>query len=156
MRTAFALATVALGGCGGPRRSSPPPVMANRAPAPEPTLGGLGADEVSDRVPVVRVAPAGTELDGEKAVIRAYVKRNVDRVTACYERALVAEPELTGEVVATFTVEPDGRVSASTATGVAAGLAACVAGAIAQIRFPPRPTGGRLGVKHPFVFGAAD
>jgi hypothetical protein len=99
--------------------------------------------------------PVGDVIgDYDKATIRRYVRRELPALQYCYEHELLARPELAGEIVATFFVQPDGKVSASTAIGFDPTVASCVADVLASIEFPA-PRGGGIEVKYPFVFEKA-
>lgn len=103
-------------------------------------------------LPTVRIG-APDHGDGlDKAVIRRYIKRSLDKISYCYEKALIDAPDLEGTVAARFTIGADGKVASSDATGVNPVVSTCVAGVIATIEFP-RPTGGgAVTVNYPFVF----
>jgi hypothetical protein len=57
----------------------------------------------------------------------------------CYEKQLLATPNIRGDVKVIFTVTQNGIVAASTGSGVHAEVSSCVAGVIRNIEFP-RPT----------------
>jgi hypothetical protein len=67
--------------------------------------------------------------------IAKVVKRAKKKLLACYDAALVTTPDLEGTVAATFMIEPDGTVSAATATGLADDVHTCVAGALEKLSF---------------------
>jgi hypothetical protein len=90
--------------------------------------------------------------DLDKAIIRRYVKREIPRITACYEKALVANPDLAGTVQTQFFISPNGAVATADATGMDPDVAACVADIIKSIEFPKPKGGGGVQVNYPFSF----
>jgi hypothetical protein len=68
--------------------------------------------------------------------VRRHLKRHLMVLLHCYELGLEHAPALTGTVVASFTVESSGRISAANATGPSE-VSACMAGVIREIRLPP-------------------
>lgn len=92
--------------------------------------------------------PNGCGLD--KAIIRRYVKRNMEKIRYCYEMQLLANPSLDGTVLASFVISPTGTVINSKASGVDDKVASCVAGVVGAIAFP-RP-GDAVQVNYPFTF----
>jgi hypothetical protein len=117
------------------------------------TGGGRGGMRGRSKdVPTVRIGQPSAQGDLDKAIIRRYIKRNLQKITYCYEKTLVNEPGLAGTVKAKFTIEPTGLVSSSTASGVHADVADCVARVIHAIEFPKPKGGGGVHVSYPFVF----
>ncbi len=118
------------GGTGGLRRRAalPPTVK----PGPAETCGG-----------------DGNCLD--KDLIRRYVRRNIEKISYCYEKQLLATPGLEGTVVANFTLNGNGRVVQSTATGVDATVSSCIAQVISTVQFPKVGDTGLYPIKYPFV-----
>jgi hypothetical protein len=103
--------------------------------------------------PVIGQPTGSGDLD--KAIIRRYIKRNVDKIAYCYERELLAKPGIHGEVLVSFFITPTGGVQQATGKGFDASVANCVAGVIGRIEFP-RPTGGGgVQVNYPFIFNPA-
>ena len=100
----------------------------------------------------VRVGQPSATGELDKAIIRRYIKRNINKVRYCYERELVTKKTLQGTVTASFTIGVDGRVRSSTATGMGnKNVESCVASVIARIAFP-QPKRGEVIVKYPFTF----
>ncbi len=108
--------------------------------------GGGGAN------PSVRIGNPTANGDLDKAIIRRYIKRNLPKISYCYEQQLLVRPTLEGTVTATFLIEPSGQVGSSNATGVDPEVAACVAGVIRAIEFPKPRGGGSVQVSYPFIF----
>ncbi len=90
----------------------------------------------------------------DKSIIRRYIKRHIAKIAYCYERELLARPQLQGTLQVRFTIAPTGNVVAVTATGVDEGVAACVADVIRNIVFPS-VSDTAVVVNYPFTFRAA-
>jgi Ca-activated chloride channel family protein len=94
-------------------------------------------------------AAAGTI---DRAILRRYIRRRLDAVRYCYEKALVARPELRGTVTAHFTVSASGRVQGASATGLGdREVDACIVKVIESIEFPAVPDGTPTAVNYPFT-----
>jgi len=106
--------------------------------------GGLGNGKID-----LGQRAGGGQLD--KAIIRRYVRRNLQKIVSCYETQRAAKPTIEGTVVATFTIKSDGTVADSNASGVDPEVASCIAGVIGAIEFP-KPKGGVVVVSYPFAF----
>lgn len=85
------------------------------------------------------------------ALIRRQIVRDLAKFTYCYEKGLLARPELSGTVTAHFFIAPSGLVARADATGVDAVIASCVVTMIKRIEFP-KPRGGGVQVTLPFSF----
>jgi hypothetical protein len=90
----------------------------------------------------------------DKAVIRRYIRRQLDKVRYCYEKELLAHPELAGTIATEFLIEPDGTVSSSTAHGISDAVDSCVADVMSHIVFPAAQTHMPTSVHYPFTFRA--
>jgi flavin-dependent dehydrogenase len=90
------------------------------------------------------------ELD--KAIIRRYVKRNIQKLRYCYEKELIAKTKLKGTITATFVIGADGKVTSAKATGLKDGAAVeeCYGRMIEMIAFP-KPKTGEVTVTYPFT-----
>ncbi len=100
-------------------------------------------------VPTVANAADPGNLD--KAIIRRYVKRNVQKLQYCYEKELLAKQNLAGTVATQFTITEQGVVGSVTASGVDPTVSSCMANVIKGIEFPkPKGTGG-VTVSYPFT-----
>ena len=91
----------------------------------------------------------------DKAIIRRYVKRNIQKIMYCYEKELLVKPKLAGTVMVEFFIQPSGSVAQSTGTGVDGEVARCVARVIKAIEFPKPKGGGGVQVNYPFTFRPA-
>lgn len=115
------------GRLGGAHRTRPPQVR-------------MGATEVSGRLP--------------PEVIQRIVRQNFGRFRACYERALAANPNLTGRIAIRFVIGTDGTAKGATVQSSELGdaeMASCITGAFAGLTFPV-PEGGIVTVTYPLVF----
>ena len=103
-------------------------------------------------VPSIRLGQPNAMGDLEKPIIRRYIKRNVAKLVYCYEKELLASPELAGTVNTQFFIAPTGAVSSIAANGVSSKVAACIARVIREIEFPKPKDGGGVQVNFPFTF----
>jgi hypothetical protein len=87
----------------------------------------------------------------DKSIVRRYVKRALPKIQFCYEKELLASPQLAGEVTTSFLIGLDGKVQESNASGVSVAVASCVNEVIRAIEFP-RAQDGATEVHYPFTF----
>jgi hypothetical protein len=106
-------------------------------------------------VPSVSIGQPSANGDLDKAIIRRYIKRNIQKITYCYEKQLLAKPGLAGTVSTSFFITPNGTVQNSAGQGVDPEVATCVAGVISGIEFPKPKGGGGVQVNYPFTFRPA-
>jgi hypothetical protein len=106
-------------------------------------------------VPTVSIGQPNAQGDLDKAIIRRYIKRNIQKIQYCYEKELLAKPGLQGTVSTQFFISPNGNVTASNGTGVDPTVASCVADVIHGIEFPKPKGGGGVQVNYPFTFHPA-
>jgi pSer/pThr/pTyr-binding forkhead associated (FHA) protein len=109
----------------------------------------------SSAVPTVSIGQPNAQGDLDKAIIRRYIKRNIQKITYCYEKQLLAKPGLSGTVSTQFFITPNGNVASSTGSGVDPEVANCVADVIKGIEFPKPKGGGGVQVNYPFTFRPA-
>lgn len=120
--------------------------------------GSFGRVEVGGRAAFKPKLVVGTaQLTGtlDKQIIRRYIRRNVAEIRHCYEQALISHPTLAGSVIATFSLDADGRVLAANATGMDPDVDACITDVVRAIEFPKVPGGGVTQVTYPFTFAVA-
>ena len=116
--------------------------------------GSVSVSGHSAAVPAITInAPAVVSGSLDRTVIRRYIQRNIQKITYCYERELMAHPRLHGTVEAHFVIGSTGRVESATATGVDDRVSACVADVVRQIEFPAAE---RVIVNYPFTFRSAN
>ncbi|HET9992998.1 MAG TPA: AgmX/PglI C-terminal domain-containing protein, partial [Kofleriaceae bacterium] len=109
----------------------------------------------SSAVPTVSIGQPNAQGDLDKAIIRRYIKRNIQKITYCYEKQLLAKPGLSGTVSTQFFISPNGNVTVSTGSGVDPEVSSCVADVIHGIEFPKPKGGGGVQVNYPFTFRPA-
>jgi hypothetical protein len=105
-----------------------------------------------DAGPAVAIGQPNAVGDLDKAVIRRYIKQNIQKITYCYEKQLLVKESLEGTVSTQFFISPNGSVAAANASGVDPDVASCVAGVIKGIQFPKPKGGGGVQVNYPFTF----
>jgi hypothetical protein len=105
--------------------------------------------------PTVSIGQPDAALgDLDKAIIRRYVKRNIQKIQYCFEKQLLVHPALGGTVTAEFFITPSGEVATSKASGVDREVSSCIADVIKSIVFPkPKGSGGVM-VHYPFVLAS--
>jgi hypothetical protein len=113
------------------------------------TGAGYGVRVGPSGGPTVALGQPSAKGQLDKAIIRRYLKRNLRKLSACYEQGLLALPKLAGTLEARFVITHEGKVAEATAIGVDPGVASCVADVIKAIEFP-RPGGdGDVHVSYP-------
>lgn len=90
----------------------------------------------------------------DKAIVRRYLKRNIQKLQFCYERQLLAKPGLEGPVQVQFFIKPDGTVASANAAGVDPEVSACIRQVVINIQFPQVPGGGGVQAQIPISFRA--
>jgi hypothetical protein len=145
---------------------SGPAVLGNRAmeqpPSSASTCYRPDAEEFSSlilRGMTVKEAVAKGVLGSlDKEDIHAVIGTKTTESTACYERALAAQPHLSGRVTVQFVVAGDGLVQASRLESSTLSLrptAICVAQRVCTWRFPKTTGGAPVVVTYPFNFAPA-
>jgi len=112
--------------------------------------GGMRGRPAS--VPTVSIGQPEVRGDLDKAIIRRYIKRNIQKIQYCYERELLANPALEGIVAARFVIAASGSVATAQASGVSENVASCIARVIKDIDFPRPPNNAVVQVSYPFTF----
>src|SRR5688572_7758518 len=80
-------------------------------------------------------AATGVPATRDKPGIRGVVKQHIPKITYCYEKQLLVKPNLAGTTLVSFTIAPDGTVSAATGSGFDADVDACVASVVSGMVF---------------------
>ena len=89
--------------------------------------------------------------------IRDVVKRRAGALTSCYERQLLAHPELSGKIIVFWKIGLDGKVteaSIKSSTMNNSSVESCLTSTVRRLQFD-KPDGGICVVEFPFVFSAA-
>ena len=99
---------------------------------------------------------SGAKVKGSlsKEDISRVVNSNIHAVQACYEKALLRNPGLSGRIVFDWTVKSDGRVSGVRVRSSTLGnsdVSSCISTKIKKWKFP-RPKGGEVIITYPFLF----
>jgi hypothetical protein len=101
-------------------------------------------------MPTVSIAMPVAAGSLDKTTIKRHIKRRIQQISYCYERELLARPQLEGTVMTRFRLLR-GRVLHVEASGVDPTVARCVADVIATIEFPSTDEGA-IEVNYPFHF----
>jgi hypothetical protein len=91
----------------------------------------------------------------EKETIRQVIRRDHREVKACYERALLHQPQLAGRVTIQFVITGRGAVSDSRLSSSSLGspeTEICLAERACRWQFPATNGGGTVVVAYPFNF----
>lgn len=78
------------------------------------------------------------------AVVASVMQANMNRFHVCHGAGLPQSATISGEVIVTFVIEPDGHVSGPRDTGGTFpddAVRRCIVSAVAQLSFPDPPTG---------------
>lgn len=104
-------------------------------------------------VSAAAVPDAGGQLDAE--IIRREIRGHHLRTWGCYERNLAADSVTDFRVVLTFTISPAGQVDGVEARSSisAPDVESCLVAEAKTWRFP-KPKGGPVPVRYPFIFKA--
>ncbi len=116
------------------------------------SCGGGGMRGRRATVPVVTIGLPTVTGDLDKAIIRRYIKRNMMKLTYCYEKQLLAKPKLQGTVRVEFVIGGNGLVTSSSAKGtVDRDVETCMADVIKGIEFPRPKNGKDVKASYPFT-----
>lgn len=96
-------------------------------------------------------------VDGglDKSVIAAVIQNNLAQIKYCYERQLVAEPDLFGKVVAQWTINAQGAVEGASVKQTTLNsnpVEKCMLAKISGWKFPQPKNGTKVSVSYPFLF----
>ncbi len=104
------------------------------------------------RIPRVRIGEVRVRGALAPAVVRRVMRRQVNQVRFCYERALNADATLEGDVAITVDIGEDGGVTSARVASTTVGeptVAPCIAEAARGWRFPA-PRGGAASIEAAF------
>jgi hypothetical protein len=95
-------------------------------------------------LPTVALQQPTVEEGGlDRAIVRRYLKRQMQKFQYCYEKQLLATPDIKGTVTTQFFVAGTGAVTSAAANGVHTEVANCIAMVVQQTEFP-RPQSGQM------------
>ena len=120
-------------------------------------MGGGSFGKKRKRGSLGRIGGNPTILGGlDKSLIDAVIKRNMSQIRYCYQRQLAKNPSLSGKIKVKFVIAKDGSVSkasidSSTMGGAGKPVQSCIVGRFKKFKFP-KPNGGIVIVKYPFIF----
>jgi hypothetical protein len=148
------LVFVVLAACGG---SSSKPAS---APAPTSPVSVASAAQPSAPAALDRTAPTTSigqapANNGDAAIIRRFMKQNMQQILLCYEKALLDGATLAGAVTLTFTIGVDGKATDVNVRGLP-GVDDCVASVMAGIEFPQSTEKRSLAVTYPLTFDTSN
>lgn len=146
-----------------------PPATQDEPAAPgehaslEDAFGSLprGTGDLGDPAPtptaptgmVGRVAAKGS-LDPE--IVRRWIKRNIMKLSYCYDRELAGNTKLLGTVTTKLTIGSNGAVTSAKASGMNdKNVESCVVQVIKGIEFPKPKDGAPVAVTFPITFRPA-
>ena len=124
-------------------------------------IGAIGVGHALKGAPggVVVQAPArNAQIHGSisREEIAKVINAHMQQIRACYERALLHEPGLTGKLVIEWTIDMSGSVSTfktKSSTMKSPDVGECILDNMKSWHFP-KPTGGQVVVSYPFVFNS--
>ncbi len=143
-----------LGGGGGKDTKVGSQLLAGGSVGKISALKGTGT-RVRGRVrkaPTRAIRATGGHLD--RAAIQRVVSQHMHQVQACYERQLLTNPGLSGKIVFDWVISTSGSVSSARQVRSSMrtpAVSSCILKLIRSWRFP-RPVGGSVQVRYPFVF----
>ena len=109
----------------------------------------------------VRTADLGQDSGNgalPKSAIQKVVKANIQQIQACYETQLAKKPSLAGKVIIQWIIDEEGAVTTAVTTDSTLNSSAtedCLVQLVSKWRFP-KPDGGTVVVKYPFIFSPAE
>lgn len=144
---------------GRPRVLLPFPYL-DPEPLVDPSLAALEPQDTLSFGYVGELAAAPASVGTlDRHQIDAVLRRHLEKIQACYERALTRQPGLSGKIVVQFVIDPDGAVSSSSVTSSTMDhpeVEDCVARQFLDMRFPEPEGGGSVTVSYPFIFRSSD
>jgi hypothetical protein len=124
------------------------------------TGGGRGVSanlgRRGQRAPRAHVERGAASVNGflSREQIERVVRRHTRGIRYCYERELMDDPELEGQITANWTIDLDGTVSRRSIESNTMGnrnVESCLLREVGRMRFP-EPDGGMVVVRYPFTF----
>jgi hypothetical protein len=142
------------------RSTSSPGTFRELSVRQDATQVGTGAASATESTPSSQdlrgpTAPAPDEITGPIGPGDAarLIQAQMPRLRPCYEQARTTHPDLAGRIEVRLTIDRNGRVTRSIATGMpeAPEVATCMADTLRQTMFP-RPENGSLQFIYPLNF----
>jgi hypothetical protein len=131
---------------GAPPPRDPPTTPVDQVPTPPP--GKAGAPTIGKGK--IEVAGPG-KLDPE--VVTRYLNKNSANLQGCYEKALLGNPAIEGDITLVFDIDANGAVTnAKTMGNMNDVVEKCVIATAQRIVFP-KPANGSVNVSYPLTFG---
>ena len=120
---------------------------------------GLADVELGGKGRATEVVPGHTVIKGcmSQDVVGRIVSRHNAQVKFCYEKELQKKPDLSGKIVAAFTIGASGDVLETRVAESSIGDAnveQCVMRVMSHMKFPPCEGGGTAEVTYPWLFKA--
>jgi hypothetical protein len=103
---------------------------------------GAGAGGIRNRVaasPKVKLVEQHATAGLDVAIIKRFIRRDTMKFLYCYEKELMKDPSLAGQVALDFTIELDGKVLQATAKGFSQNVDRCLVEVMQRMEFP-KPT----------------
>lgn len=91
----------------------------------------------------------------DKNLIDAVIKRNMNKIRYCYQKALTKNPTLSGKITEKFVIAKDGSVSKAETKATTMNnpeVESCISAAFMRFSFPEPAGGGIVIVSYPFIF----
>jgi hypothetical protein len=98
-------------------------------------------------VPTVTIGTPTVTGQLDKAIVRRYLKRNLAKLTYCYEKGLLIDPTLKGKLEAAWEILPSGVVANAGTMGIAGETAVCTKKVLESIEYPKPRDGKSAAVK---------
>lgn len=132
------------------------PGVVRAEPAQGSNASGVGA--VGAGGAVTRASASSMSVQGriDREAVAKVVNAHLQDVRGCYERALLRDPALAGQVVLEWTISSGGKVTSSrtkSATLKNNAVEACILQSLEGWQFPPA-RGGAVVVSYPFLFNS--
>ena len=120
---------------------------------------GDGENYTEKTTGALTTTPADPVILGalDRSLIDEVVKRHMNQIRYCYQRALTRSPDLSGKVTVKFVIGGDGSVSSAKvrrSTLHDSAVETCITNRFMRFSFPEPKGNGMVIVSYPFVFSA--
>ncbi|HEY4178550.1 MAG TPA: AgmX/PglI C-terminal domain-containing protein [Kofleriaceae bacterium] len=106
-------------------------------------------------MPSISIGQPTTTGDLDKAIIRRYIKRNIQKFQYCYEKQLLTMPQAAGTMTMNFTIQPDGHVNDARVSAPTYEISACATTVVNDIEFPKPKDEQPVKVSYPITMRPA-